>query len=88
MARLPRVVVPGYPHHVTQRGNRRLPTFFSDGDYEAYFALMAEQCAASGVRVWAWCLMPNHVHLVAVPTTAVATARLLLRKNPQRIFGV
>jgi len=40
MARLPRTVVPGYPHHVTQRGNRRLPTFFSDDDYEAYLALM------------------------------------------------
>ena len=75
MARLPRVVVPGYPHHVTQRGNRRLPTFFSDEDYEAYLALMAEQCAACGVAIWAWCLMPNHVHLVAVPETAEALAR-------------
>jgi len=75
MARLARVVVPGYPHHVTQRGNRRLPTFFSDDDYEAYLALMAEQCAACGVAIWAWCLMPNHVHLVAVPETAEALAR-------------
>ncbi|MEA3366592.1 MAG: transposase [Planctomycetota bacterium] len=75
MARLARVVVPGYPHHVTQRGNRRLPTFFSDEDYEAYLALMAEQCAACGVAIWAWCLMPNHVHLVAVPETAEALAR-------------
>ena len=75
MARLARVVVPGYPHHITQRGNRRLPTFFSDDDYEAYLALMAEQCAACGVAIWAWCLMPNHVHLVAVPETAEALAR-------------
>jgi len=75
MARLARVVVPGYPHHVTQRGNRRLPTFFSDDDYEAYLALMAEQCAACGVAIWAWCLMPNHVHLIAVPKTAEALAR-------------
>ncbi len=59
MARLARVVVPGYPHHVTQRGNRRQPTFFSDEDYEAYLALMAEQCAERGVGVWAWCLMPR-----------------------------
>ncbi|MGB2755666.1 MAG: hypothetical protein WBD75_11770 [Phycisphaerae bacterium] len=59
MARLARVVVPGYPHHITQRGNRRLPTFFSDADYEAYLALLAEQCAAHGVRIWAWCLMAS-----------------------------
>ena len=77
MARLARVVVPGYPHHITQRGNRRLPTFFSDDDYEAYLALLAEQCAAHGVRIWAWCLMPNHVHLVAVPKTAEGLARAI-----------
>jgi len=75
MARLARVVVPGYPHHITQRGNRRLETFFSDDDYEAYLALLSEQCAAHGVRIWAWCLMPNHVHLVAVPRTAEGLAR-------------
>jgi len=75
MARLARVVVAGYPHHVTQRGNRRLPTFVSEDDYPAYLALMAEHCAARGVRILAWCLMPNHVHLVAVPETADALAR-------------
>jgi len=51
MSRIARVVVSGYPHHVTQRGNRRLPTFFSDEDYEAYLALMAEQCTACGVAI-------------------------------------
>ena len=45
MARIARVIVPGFPHHVTQRGNRRLPTFFSNEDYEAYRALVAEWCA-------------------------------------------
>ncbi len=48
MARLARVVVPGIPHHVTQRGNRRLDTFFGDDDYRAYLDLMAEHCAAAG----------------------------------------
>ncbi len=42
MARIPRIVIPGYPHHVTQRGNRRAPTFFEDGDYELYVALLGE----------------------------------------------
>lgn len=69
MARLARVIVPGLPHHVTQRGNRGLPIFFEDGDYLRYRGLLAEQCAAAGVGVWAYCLMPNHVHLVLVPRT-------------------
>ena len=77
MARLARVVVPGYPHHVVQRGNRRLPTFFSDADYEAYRSLVAEYGAACGLEVWAYCLMPNHVHLVVVPRTAQALARAI-----------
>ena len=67
MARLARVVIPGLPHHVTQRGNRRQQTFFNDGDYAAYLELMSEWCREEGVEIWAHCLMPNHVHLIAVP---------------------
>lgn len=67
MARIARIVAPGYPHHITQRGNRRQQTFFSDDDYRAYLDLMSQWCGRSGVSVWAYCLMPNHVHLVAVP---------------------
>ena len=70
MARLARVVVPGIPHHVTQRGNRRLETFFSPDDYRAYVDLLAEHCRAARVAVWAYCLMPNHVHLILVPRDA------------------
>ena len=67
MARLARVVAPRVAHHVTQRGNRRLDTFLCDDDYRAYRALLAEFCAAAGVACWAYCLMPNHVHLILVP---------------------
>ena len=67
MARMPRLVVPGYPHHVTQRGNRRMKTFFSTADYQAYLDLMSEVKDEIGVEVWAYCLMPNHTHLVVVP---------------------
>ncbi len=70
MARLARVVAPGLPHHVTQRGNRRQPVFFSDDDYAAYRTLLAEGCRAAGVALWAYCLMPNHVHLILVPRDA------------------
>lgn len=67
MARVARVVAPGLPHHIAQRGNRRQPTFFQDEDYRAYIGLMAEWCAKCRVEIWAYCLMPNHVHLIAVP---------------------
>lgn len=67
MARMARVVVPNYPHHVTQRGNRRQKTFFCEDDYRYYIALMSEFSRQSGTEIWAYCLMPNHVHLVMVP---------------------
>ncbi|WP_225206060.1 transposase [Novosphingobium huizhouense] len=67
MARLPRMVLPGIPHHVTQRGHRRERTFFEDGDYALYLDLLSEGAFRYGVEVWSYCLMPNHVHIVAVP---------------------
>ena len=77
MARLARIVAPGHPHHVTQRGNRRQPIFFEQSDYALYRDLLAEQYRKASVEVWAYCLMPNHVHLVLVPPTAGALARAL-----------
>ncbi len=68
MARMARVVVPHFPHHVTQRGNRRQRTFFDEGDYVAYRELLSEFSRKADTRVWAYCLMPNHVHLVMVPS--------------------
>ena len=67
MVRLARVVAPGFPHHITQRGNRRQKTFFNDTDYQEYIDLMSEWCCRFNVEVWAYCLMPNHIHLIAVP---------------------
>lgn len=77
MARFARVVVPGVPHHVTQRGNRRHPIFFEPGDQEVYRGLLAERARRAGVEVWAYCLMPNHVHLVLVPQTEDGLARAI-----------
>ena len=79
MARLARAVAAGVPHHVTQRGNRRQPTFFGDADYAAYRDLLAAACRRHGVAVWAWCLMPNHVHIVAVPSDPDGLWRTFLR---------
>lgn len=77
MARIARVIATGLPHHVTQRGNRRQQTFFNDDDYQEYVTLMAEWCGKYGVEVWAWCLMPNHVHLIAVPSAEDSLARAI-----------
>jgi putative transposase len=65
--RIARLVVPGLPHHVVQRGVRSLDVFTADRDREMYLALMGEQCCRFGVQVLAWCLMTNHVHLVVIP---------------------
>jgi len=70
MARIPRVVLPGIPHHVTQRGNRRQEVFFSPQDYQTYLDFIAEGCAEAQTHCWAYCLMPNHVHLILVPPDA------------------
>ena len=67
MARLARVVLPGYPHHVTQRGNRRQAVFFQQEDYDTYLGLLKEWCGKENVEIWAYCLMTNHVHLVVKP---------------------
>lgn len=83
MARLPRVVIPDYPHHVTQRGNRQQRTFFSDDDYKTYVETIAREKKKAGVDIWAYCLMPNHVHLIAVPKSADSLAILFRSAHRQ-----
>lgn len=75
MARLPRIIVPDYPHHVTQRGNRRQQIFLIEDDYAVYRDLLAEHCRAAGVAVWSYCLMPNHVHLILTPSSSEGLSR-------------
>ena len=77
MARLARVVAPGVPHHVVQSGNRRQPVFFRDEDYVSYLSLMKEWCDKVKVSVWAYCLMPDQVHLIVVPKKATGLARAI-----------
>jgi putative transposase len=62
MARIARFVVPGLPHHVNQRGDRRETVFFSDADYELYRDLLAAQCRKHEVAVWSYCLRTNAPH--------------------------
>lgn len=69
MPRQSRIVAPDLPHHVTQRGNRRAPIFFEPGDQGVYLELLARETRRREVEVWAYCLMPNHVHLILTPRT-------------------
>ncbi len=77
MARLARIVIPNLPHHVTQLGNGRAQTFFKNDDYQLYLDLLSEHCAAAEVSIWAWVLMPNHVHLILTPRDSDGIRRAL-----------
>jgi putative transposase len=77
MARRPRVVVPGVAHHVTQPGNNRQPVFFCSDDRMHYLDLLRQYAERSYVHLAAYCLMPNHIHLIAVPDTETGLARML-----------
>ena len=72
MARLPRLTLPGYPHHIIQRGNNRQVIFADAQDFETMLALLAESAQKFGVAVHAYVLMDNHFHLLATPSTAEA----------------
>ncbi len=67
MAKFARIVIPGCPHHIIKRGNRRQIVFFSDNDKKTYYELLKRETAKAGIAVWTYCLMDNHVHLIAVP---------------------
>ena len=77
ISRLARMVLPGLRHHVTQRGNRREAIFFEDGDQQLYCDMLGEQLRRFGVEVSAYCLMPNHVHLILTPQGADGMSRAL-----------
>ena len=77
MPRIARFAIGGLPYHVTQRGNRRGRVFFSDADRLVYLHWLREYAARFELDVLAYCLMTNHVHLVAAPATDVTLARVL-----------
>ena len=77
MARLARVNLCDIPYHVTQRGNRRQPVFFTEEDRRVYLCLLKEQVDRYRLEVWAYCLMTNHVHLIVVPRQPQALTRAI-----------
>ncbi|MDX8395003.1 MAG: transposase [Mariprofundaceae bacterium] len=77
MPRLSRIVVAGLPHYITQRGNRREDVFFNDEDRAAYLEWLQSYCEQHDVKILAYCLMTNHIHLVAIPHTADGLQKVL-----------
>jgi putative transposase len=77
MARLPRLTVPGYPHHIIQRGNNRQAIFDGSADYEALLAMLDENAREFGVAIHAYVLMSNHFHLLATPETTEGIPRMM-----------
>jgi len=81
MPRLARIVIPGVPHHVVQRGNNRQDVFFVDDDRKAYLAFLKEHGERFGLQVWGYCLMTNHVHLIATPAADDSLAKAVGRTH-------
>ena len=75
MARISRIIVAGYPHHVTQRGVRSMAIFQSDQDRRCYLQYVKEETERFGVEILSWCLMTNHVHFIALPREETSFAR-------------
>ncbi len=75
MPRIARIIAPGYPHHITQRGNNRAAVFLDDEDRQTYLDIFANYAGKYSLQVWAYCLMDNHVHLLVVPGAEESLAR-------------
>ena len=75
MARIARVVAPGVPHHIVQRGNRRQDVFLKEGDHRAYLNILKEEAEKNHLFIWAYCLLTNHIHIIAVPETETGLTR-------------
>lgn len=85
MARVARLVVPGCPHHITHHGNRDEDVFYSIPDRVRYLDLLVEQAARFDLEIWAYCLMANHVHLIAVARRPDSLARAI--GNAHRMYS-
>ena len=77
MARIARVIAPGVPHHIVQRGNRRQDVFLKEGDQRAYLNILKEQAEKNHLSIWSYCLMTNHIHIIAVPETETGLTRAI-----------
>jgi putative transposase len=77
MPRIARIVGAGYPHHIVQRGNNREKVFFDQDDYEKYLSFLARYSEKRNASILAYCLMPNHIHLLIRPSDESAPAKMM-----------
>lgn len=77
MPRIPRGQVAGYAYHVINRGNSRAEVFHGSGDYKVFLELLASAKARYGVKIFAFCLLPNHFHLIVEPSTQTALSQFM-----------
>jgi len=81
MPRLPRIVVPDLPHHITQRGNNKQDVFFVDEDKWQYLRILREQSLKHQFKVLGYCLMTNHIHLIGIPSQEESLAKAVGRTD-------
>ncbi len=86
MPRISRAVAIGYPHHITQRGNYRQAVFNSDEDFNKYLQLLKKYSEKYALKIWAYCLMSNHVHFVAVPMNGDSLAKTFNTLHSTQVF--
>lgn len=77
MPRIARVVVPNYPHHITQRGTNKSEIFLDDEDRSYFLQCLKEYAVKTDTKIWAYCLMGNHFHLLLVPETEQSLGKCL-----------
>lgn len=83
-----RIILPGYPHHVVQRGHNRQAVFTHRSDYDRYLATLLEFKLRYNLRLYAYCLMPNHVHLLLAPETPAGLGQLMKRLAGRHTRGL
>lgn len=77
MPRIARIIIPEFPYHVVQRGNNKQPIFLDNDDRKTYIDLAKWYCAKWSCSVFAYSLMPNHVHLLLKPSTKIGVAKAM-----------
>jgi len=93
MPRSARIVVPGWPHHISQRGNNRQDVFFTDQDREFYLNTLNKQSRKYALSLLGYCLMTNHLHIIAIPVNpdslqkAIGLTNLIYAQYVNRLHG-
>ncbi len=81
MPRIARIVIPGLPHHITQRGNNQQDVFFSPDDRKLYLDILGYQASRYGFKIAGYSLMPNHVHIIGIPSDEESLAKAIGRTH-------